>query len=126
MVGDGTQGRDFVHVSDVAKAFLKAAQTNKSNQIWNLGAGCPQSVNTLVKLIGGTAVYIPRRPGEPDCTWADISKIKKDLNWSPEVSFEEGVAQMISDIDRWHNAPLWTPDSIAEATRTWFQYLGKD
>jgi UDP-glucose 4-epimerase len=66
--------------------------------------------------------YIPKRPGEPDCTWADISRISSDLGWKPEVSFEEGVAMMLRDIDRWRDAPLWDEASIASATKTWFEY----
>ena len=124
VVGDGTQTRDFLYVTDVARAFLAAAETDKAGEAWNLGAGNPQSVNRLVGLLGGPVVYIPKRPGEPDCTWADISKIKKDLGWAPLVSFEEGVAKIVAEIDYWREAPLWDPQSISEATKTWFQYLG--
>jgi len=123
VVGDGTQTRDFLYASDVATAFLRAAETEKTGEIWNLGAGKPQSVNRLVELLGGTAVYIPKRPGEPECTWADISKIRSDLGWSPEVSFEEGVARILAAIDYWREAPLWDPDSIAAATANWFKAL---
>ncbi len=124
VVGDGTQKRDFLYVTDVARAFLAAAESSKSGEIWNLGAGNPQSVNRLVELLGGDVVYVPKRPGEPDCTWADITKIRRDLSWSPQVSFEEGVGRILADIDYWREAPLWDPASIAEATKTWFQYLG--
>jgi UDP-glucose 4-epimerase len=126
VVGDGTQRRDFLYVTDVAEAFRLAAETPKTGEIWNLGAGNPQSVNRLVELLGGDKVYVPKRPGEPDCTWADTGKITRDLRWAPSVSFEEGVNRMASEIDAWRDAPLWDPDSIAEATRTWFRYLGKD
>jgi UDP-glucose 4-epimerase len=124
VVGDGTQSRDFLYVSDVVEAFYQAGMTDLSGQIWNLGAGNPQSVNTLVGLIGGEQVHIPKRPGEPDCTWADISKIQRDLDWSPKVSFGEGVALMMKDINKWEDAPLWDRDSIQVATQTWFEYLG--
>jgi UDP-glucose 4-epimerase len=123
VVGDGTQKRDFLYVTDVAKAFLAAAQSPRSGQFWNLGAGNPQSVNRLVELLGGDKVYIPKRPGEPDCTWADIKKITGELGWKPEVGFEEGVARIVAHIDYWRNAPLWDSESIAKATRTWFEYL---
>ena len=125
VVGDGAQRRDFLYVTDVAEAFRLAAESGLSGRIWNLGAGNPQSVNHLVELLGGEKVHIPKRPGEPDCTWADISRIGNDLGWSPTVSFEEGVARMLDDIDVWQDAPLWDPESIARATQTWFQYLGK-
>lgn len=124
VVGDGTQTRDFLYVTDVARAFLAAAETDQVGQIYNVGAGDPKPVNRLVELIGGSVTYVPKRPGEPDCTWADISKIRDELGWEPMVSFEDGVAMMMDDIEHWRDAPLWEPDSIAEATRTWFTYLG--
>lgn len=123
VVGDGTQTRDFLYVTDVADAFLKAATTDKMGEVWNLGAGDPQSVNRLVQLLGGTITYIPRRPGEPDCTFADITKIKRDLGWRQQVSFEEGVGRIVKEIDYWRDAPLWDPVSIAKATEGWFRAL---
>lgn len=123
VVGDGTQTRDFVYATDVADAFLRAAETDKVGEVWNLGAGAPQSVNRLVELLKGPVVHIPKRPGEPDCTFADISKIKRDLGWSQRVSFEEGVSRILANIDYWRDAPLWEPDSIAKATAGWFKAL---
>jgi UDP-glucose 4-epimerase len=123
VVGDGTQSRDFLYVTDVAKAFLAAAQTTHSGSIYNLGAGNPQSVNRLVELLGGEVTYIPKRPGEPDATWANISRITEELGWKQEVSFEQGVANIVANIDYWRNAPLWNPDSIANATKTWFEFM---
>jgi UDP-glucose 4-epimerase len=125
VVGDGTQGRDFVYVTDVAAAFLTAAETEHSGQIYNLGAGKPQTVNRLVELLGGDTVYVPKRPGEPDCTWADITKIRRHLGWAPKVSFEEGLSRMVSGIEHWRHAPLWDPESIARATKSWFDYMTK-
>jgi len=123
IVGDGSQTRDFLYVTDVAKAFFAAATSNKVGRIYNLGAGKPQSVNRLVELLGGEKIYIPRRPGEPDCTWADITRITQELDWHPEVSFEEGVSKIVENINYWKNAPLWDPDSIENATKTWFKFM---
>ena len=123
VVGDGTQSRDFLYVTDVASAFLAAAETTHAGRFWNLGAGNPQSVNRLIELLGGDKTYIPKRPGEPECTFADITRITGELGWKPKVSFEEGVARIVANIDYWKNAPLWDPDSIAKATKTWFEYL---
>ena len=124
VVGDGTQSRDFLYVTDVAAAFFAAAVTPLTGRCWNLGAGNPQSVNRLVALLGGDVVFIPKRPGEPDCTFADISKITAELHWAPAVSFEEGVRRVLADAEYWRDAPLWDPESIAGATRTWFKFLG--
>jgi UDP-glucose 4-epimerase len=125
VVGDGTQRRDFVFVTDVARAFLLAAEADQSGEIFNLGSGNPQTVNRLVELIGGDVVHVPKRPGEPDCTWADIRKIRQSLGWEPTVPFEEGVATMMAHIEDWRSAPLWTPETIDAATHTWFQYLAR-
>lgn len=125
VVGDGTQSRDFIYVTDVAKAFLAAAETGKTGERYNIGAGNPKSINQLVDLLGGDVVHIPKRPGEPDCTWADIGKITSQLGWRPEVPFEQGVPRMMQQIHLWNDAPLWDPDSIANATKTWFEYLGE-
>jgi UDP-glucose 4-epimerase len=123
VVGDGTQTRDFLYATDVAEAFLAAAETDKIGEFWNLGAGNPQSVNRLIELLQGPVINIPKRPGEPDCTWADITKIQHDLGWAPKVSFQEGVGKIIDNIEYWREAPLWEPDSIAKATEGWFKAL---
>ncbi len=75
VVGDGTQTRDFIYVTDIAEAFLAAAESPIVGERFNVGAGNPQSINKLVEILGGDVVYIPKRPGEPDCTWANIDKI---------------------------------------------------
>jgi UDP-glucose 4-epimerase len=126
VVGDGTQSRDFVYVTDVARAFLMAAETDRTNEVYNLGGGNPQSVNRLVELLGGEVVSIPKRPGEPQCTWADISKIRNQLGWEPQVSFEEGVSTILEHIDYWRDAPVWDPHSIEAATQNWFGLLSRD
>ena len=123
VVGDGTQRRDFVFVTDLARAFLAAAESARRRDVYNVGAGNPQPVNRLVELLAGDVVHLPKRPGEPDCTWADITKIRTDLGWEPKVSFEAGVAEMLQRIDYWREAPVWDAASIEQATRTWFTML---
>ncbi len=126
VVGDGTQTRDFTYVSDVCRAFLAAAQSNLTGEIMNVGSGNTYQVNELVRLLGGPVVSIPKRPGEPDCTFADISKIRRKLGWSPTVNLEKGVKIMLTQIDDWRDAPLWNSDKIEKATESWFRHLGKN
>ena len=109
----------------MAKAFYSAAKSKKSGEIYNLGSDKPQSVNTLANLIGGKKTFIPDRPGEPKRTWANITKIKRDLNWRTTINFKRGVEKMLVEIKNWKDAPLWTPKSIKEATKNWFKYMGK-
>src|SRR5690606_21291267 len=88
-------------------------------------SGKPVSVNELVRLLGATrTVNIPKRPGEPDCTFADITKIGAELGWKPKVPIAEGVKVMMENMDYWRDAPVWTVSSIADATSDWFKYLG--
>ena len=124
VVGTGEQTRDFTYVTDVADAFYTAAISNVTLDTFNVGSGGTYSVNRLCELLGGETVHIPKRPGEPDCTFADTTKIKDTLGWKPKVSFEEGVQEILDNIDYWREAPVWTPDSIGEATADWFKYLG--
>jgi UDP-glucose 4-epimerase len=124
VVGDGTQVRDFVYVTDVAGAFAAAAASDLDGVAVNVGTGEPQSVNRLVELLGGEVVHLPKRPGEPDATHADITRARELLAWEPQVSFEQGVAEMLARIDDWRDAPVWTPEAIEDATRAWFAHLG--
>lgn len=123
VVGDGNQTRDFTYVTDIVEAFVHAAKAPLRQEIFNVGSGGTYSVNALVRLLGGEVTYIPKRPGEPDCTFADITKIRTLLGWQPHVSFEDGVKQMVDHIEEWRAAPVWDQQSIAEATKEWFQYL---
>jgi len=126
VVGDGTQTRDFTYVTDVADAFVKAAESDITGEVFNVGSGGTYSVNDLVKYLGGSVEYIPKRPGEPDCTFADISKITHQLGWAPKMSFKNGVKKILEHIDDWRDAPVWDKEAIAGATKDWFKYLGKD
>ncbi|MBF0183177.1 MAG: GDP-mannose 4,6-dehydratase [Magnetococcales bacterium] len=125
VVGDGTQTRDFIYVTDVVRAFYMAACSGHEGEIYNVGANNPQSVLRLVELLEGEVIFVPKRPGEPDCTWAETAKINRDLGWYPLVDFATGVRTMMQDIERWRDAPLWDVSGIAKATESWFKYLGK-
>jgi UDP-glucose 4-epimerase len=123
IVGDGNQTRDFTFVSDVARAFLMAAESEKTGEYYNVGTGVEVSVNKIAEILGGERVYIPKRPGEPDRLAADIRKIKEDLGWQPEISIEQGVERLLESINYWKEAPVWNPETIAEETKDWFKYL---
>ena len=123
VVGNGNQKRDFTYVDDVIDAVISSARSSLSGEIFNVGSGTTVSINQIVKLLGGKKIHIPRRPGEPDCTFADIKKIKKYLNWFPKISIYEGVKKLKENINYWKDAPIWTKDKINIATKDWFKYL---
>jgi UDP-glucose 4-epimerase len=125
VVGDGTQVRDFTYVSDVVRAFILAGESKVTREAINIGTQNPQSINRLVELLKGEVDNIPKRPGEPDRTEADVTKAKKLLAWEPKITFEEGVQKVLDQIDLWKDAPLWSKANIKIATDTWFKYLGK-
>jgi len=125
IVGDGTQSRDFTYVTDIASAVYATAASAVSGEIMNVGSGATVSVKRVVELLGGEVTYVPKRPGEPDQTFADISKVNRLLGWSPDVGIEEGIVLLLQNIDYWRDAPVWNPETIAEATKDWFRYLGK-
>ncbi len=121
VVGDGTQTRDFTYVTDIVDAFYTAAMSDIKQDTFNVGSGGTYSINRLCELLGGET-NIPKRPGEPDCTFADTSKIHDVLGWEPKISFEDGVSKVLENIDYWRKAPVWTPDTIVDATEDWFKY----
>ena len=123
VVGDGTQTRDFTFVTDVVDAFVCAAESQVEGEVFNVGSGNTYSINYLTQLLGGSRVNVAKRPGEPDVTFADITKIQETLAWRPQVTFEQGVAVMLENIDNWREAPVWGEESISEATEEWFKYL---
>ena len=123
IVGDGKQTRDFTYVSDVVDAIYMAWKSNVKDQIFNVGSGKTISVNKIVEILGGSKTYIPKRPGEPDCTFADMKKIKKILKWKPKININDGIKKILKEIDYWKDAPVWTPNKINFETRDWFKYI---
>ena len=126
IVGDGTQTRDFIHVFDLVDVMTKAAENGKNGDVYNVASGQETSINSIAEIIGGNKVKIPKRPGEPDRSLADISKVKAHFNWKPKITINEGVKMLLKNINEWKEAPVWTPDTIKEATKSWFELLSKN
>ncbi|MDB2559784.1 GDP-mannose 4,6-dehydratase [Amylibacter sp.] len=124
IVGDGYQSRDFTHVDDVVQALITTCRLNQKGEIFNVGSGVNVSVNEIVKHLGYNNIeHIEKRPGEPEITHADITKIKLMTNWYPKVSIDQGVHSLLKNIDLFSEMPAWTSEEIQEATKAWFQYL---
>ena len=56
-------------------------------------------VKTIIKYLGGEYIKIPKRPGEPDITFANISKIKSELNWKPNIDIKKGIRMLLKNIN---------------------------
>ena len=97
IVGDGKQTRDFIHVDDLTNAFIKVAKSRLVNKIYNLGSGKEISINKIANLFGGKKTFIPKRPREPKRSLANISKIKKDINWKPTITIQEGIKRLLKN-----------------------------
>ncbi len=104
--GDGTQTRDFVHVSDVVRANILAATTeNESalNRVYNIGSGKPTTMNQLFVTLRSripssvrNQYYAPERAGDINHSWADISLANSLLGWTPQVALEDGLDALLS------------------------------
>ncbi len=123
VVGNGKQTRDFTYVSDIVEALIRASKSNLKREIFNVGSGSTVSVNYIIKLLKGKKVKIPKRPGEPEITFANINKIKNKLKWKPKIKIEKGIKLLLENLNYWKSAPVWTPKKIAIATKDWFKYL---
>jgi nucleoside-diphosphate-sugar epimerase len=82
VTGDGQQTRDFVYVKDVVDAIIAAIGTKGT---WNVGSGQEVKIIDIAKAFSNNIEFIPARK-EAKRSLSDISKIKKDLGWTPQVS----------------------------------------
>jgi UDP-glucose 4-epimerase len=124
IVGNGYQKRDFTFVTDVVLAMMKVLLTRKYiNDIFNVGSGKTVSVISIAKKLSDKFVFIPKRPGEPDITFASIKKIKKVFKWSPKIDIDLGIKILLKNLSYWNKSKIWTPKEIKIATKDWFKYL---
>lgn len=109
--GDGAQTRDFVHVSDVAHAFWKAAtvESHMPGFVCNIGTGVGTAILEVLRQLAAVtgrptlAQHVPARTGEVRHSCADISRVRQVLGWEPRVRFADGLASLVTD------APLPSP-----------------
>jgi len=99
IVGDGEQTRDYVHVSDVVEANVKAMEIkSKKHEYINIGSGIQTSVNQIADLIGGNKINIPERKGEMRFIEADNTKAKNLLGWEPKIKLEDGIEELKKEV----------------------------
>jgi len=98
VVGDGLQTRDYVHVSDVVEANMRAASAYCCGEIFNIGTGEQTSVLDLANMIGKVKTHLPERRGEIKHSKANISKAKKLLDWTPKIKLKDWINENISTV----------------------------
>jgi len=95
--GDGTSGRDYTFVDDIVDGILRAMERTTGFHIWNLGGASPVALNDVIaKLSSGLGTTprlkrLPRQAGDVDRTWADVTRAKHELGWTPRTSFDQGM-----------------------------------
>lgn len=105
LYGDGTSSRDYTYVGDIVDGLVRAASLGTGFGIINLGSGRTVSLRRVVEVLEeqlGRRARIepqPPRPEDPEVTWADVDKARLLLDWTPRVSFEEGVRLFLD----WHS-----------------------
>jgi len=97
LIEDGTQTRDFVHVSDVVEANILASQREllKYGEVFNVGTGIGTSIESIADIISSDKIYLPERPGEVLHSRANIDKIKNVLKWEPKVNVLDWIRQQL-------------------------------
>jgi UDP-glucose 4-epimerase len=99
--GDGSQTRDFVHVSDVVRANLAAATTDGVGTAYNVGTGQETSIRELAELLATVSerdieiVHTEGRDEDVQRSCADISRSRATLGFEPRVSLEDGLAALV-------------------------------
>ncbi|MBN9166513.1 MAG: hypothetical protein BGO98_24875 [Myxococcales bacterium 68-20] len=107
MFGDGSMRRDFTHIEDIVRGLVAAIdQAPKGARPYNLGSGAPVTLAELVDAMSRAAnrpVTIERAPvplGDVDATFADITRAREELGWSPRVKLDDGLASVVDWLQR--------------------------
>lgn len=101
MFGDGSMARDFTYIDDIVSGVLAAYERidRFGLRTWNLGNSSPVLLREMIAAIGRVTGRVPEvrtapmQPGDVERTYADLSRSRAELDFSPRVSFEEGLAR---------------------------------
>ncbi|MDR2198444.1 MAG: NAD-dependent epimerase/dehydratase family protein [Deltaproteobacteria bacterium] len=101
--GDGSQTRDFIHVSDVVRATILAGKAGAPGGIYNIATGAPVSINSLAELLRELSPgspppeYLPARPGDPEHSWGSVERAARDLGFRPALDLAEGLKGLLEE-----------------------------
>jgi dTDP-glucose 4,6-dehydratase len=122
--GDGMQERDWLFVEDYCRAIVLALEKGKTGEIYNVSAGTPQPnlkiVKTILKHLGKPETlmqYVKDRPGHDRRYALDSLKIRRELGWQPQVSFEDGIRRTI---DWYCSSSSWLQNARSGEYRNYY------
>jgi len=93
VVGDGTQRRDFTHISDIVSGLICLTEGNHKGEVFSLGTGQNHSLFDVAFEFNDNITFIPPRPGEAKETLADITAMCESTSWSPKINLLEYIAK---------------------------------
>jgi UDP-glucuronate 4-epimerase len=99
--GDGESARDYTFITDIVEGIVRAADRATGFHVWNLGGSRTMRLADLVRKIAdrlGTPARVrrlPVQPGDVDRTWADVSRVRHELDWSATVEIDEGLDRFL-------------------------------
>lgn len=102
--GDGEQTRDYTYIADAVTANLLAMEKGRPGEVYNIGGSSRVKlldvINIIAKMMNVEPIlsYVEAQPGDPQHTWADISKARTELGYNPAYPLEEGLRQQVAYI----------------------------
>ena len=96
--GNGGQKRDFIYISDISDALIRAGERGRPGEIYNIGTGKPRTLLEMARLFECEIEFVPTDENVFPVNCAETSKIRDHLEWSPNVSIEEGVERILQTI----------------------------
>ena len=97
--GDGDSARDYTYIADIVQGIVRAMERTTGYHVWNLGGSRTVRLVELIRLIGDVFDVEPNvrrldpQPGDVERTWADVTRVKRDLDWEPQVTLDRGLQE---------------------------------
>lgn len=104
VIGDGSMERDYFDVRDLAKSIMMILKNpSVRDVVWNVGSGVPTSINDIIDIMKLSIhdkfelIFMPSRPFDVNRNVLNISNIRHNLNWNPEITLEQSI------LDTWNS-----------------------
>jgi UDP-glucose 4-epimerase len=101
--GDGSVVRDYIHVSDLVRAYATVVKNEAPSRIYNIGTGKGANLNEIVKLLSSVSGiepkvrYEPARGFDVPVNVLDSTRAKREFGWEPKINLEEGLKEYFEE-----------------------------